>query len=271
MMTTEEKQVENPKVDDSIIEDENKPSEDEEDVITIGDEDAPPPEEKAPDWVRKVRQDNREIKKENRDLRKQLESQGSVDQTAGPKPTLEGCDYDNAQFEQKLIAWHEKKAEADRKQVAEDAEQARQNADWQKNLDDYGEKKAALNVHDFEDAEEIAKETLSQTQQGIIVAAAENSAVVMYALGKNPKRAKELAAIKNPVKFTAAMAKLEAQMKITKRKPSAQPEGVVKNSGGASIQTTGSDSELDRLREEAKESGDYSKVHAYKKQMSTQK
>ena len=190
-MMEDVKPVETP-IDEEITEISGETKPDEEDVITIGDEEAPP--QNAPDssTIREMRQRHKDAKKEIRDLKEKLDAHGRENENpVGAKPTLEGCGYDNDQFEQKIGAWYEKKADDDRKQAVEDAEQARQNADWQKNLDDYGEKKAALKVHDFEDAEEVAKEAFSQTQQGIIVAAAENSAVVMYALGKNPKRAKE--------------------------------------------------------------------------------
>ena len=87
---------------------------------------------------------------------------------------------------------------------------------------------------------------------------------MIYALGKNPKKAKELAAIADPVKFAFAVAKLEAQLKVTNRKPSPPPpERVISGTGRVSGAV---DSTLERLREEAARTGDMSKVVAYRRQ-----
>jgi hypothetical protein len=119
-------------------------------------------------------------------------------------------------------------------------------------------------VRDFDDAESTVLSTLSVTQQGIIVQGADNSALVVYALGKNPAKAKELAGITDAVKFAFAIAKLETQLKVqAKSKSAPPPEGKVR-SGSAPI--SGSvDSNLERLRAEAEKTGDMSKVAAYKR------
>ena len=99
-------------------------------------------------------------------------------------------------------------------------------------------------------------------QQGVVIQGAENPALVIYALGKNPKKAKELAAIDDPVKFAFAVAKLESNLKIGNRKASTQPERTV----SATARSSGSvDSTLERLREEASKTGNMDKVMAYKR------
>jgi hypothetical protein len=109
----------------------------------------------------------------------------------------------------------------------------------------------------------LVQETMNVTQQGILLQGLDNPALVVYALGKNPKRAKELAAITDPVRFAAAAGKLEATLKVTNRpKPPAPPRVVT---GSAPITGT-VDSNLDRLRAEAERTGDYTKVMAYKRQ-----
>ena len=119
-----------------------------------------------------------------------------------------------------------------------------------------------MRVRDYEDAESTTQEALSEVQQGILLQGADNPALVVYAIGKNPKRAKELAAISDPVKFAFAVAKLEKELKVTTRKPPPPPESPVKSSG----RTAGTvDNQLDRLRAEALKTGDLSKVLAYKR------
>jgi hypothetical protein len=103
---------------------------------------------------------------------------------------------------------------------------------------------------------------LDQTQQGIIVHGSVEPTLLVYALGKNEAKAKELAAIKDPVKFAFAVAKLEATLKVTTRKPSTAPETTIT---GNSRPSGAIDSTLERLREEASRTGDYTKVTAYKR------
>ena len=118
-------------------------------------------------------------------------------------------------------------------------------------------------MRDYEDAEAVALETFNVTQQGIVLQGSDNPALIIYALGKNTSKAKELASITDPVKFAFAVAKLETQLKVTNRKAAASPERTI-NSGGGRI--SGSvDSTLERLREEALKTGDLSKVMAYKR------
>ena len=130
-------------------------------------------------------------------------------------------------------------------------------------LNSYSKAKTELKVKDFDDAEATVQETLNSTQQGIILQGAENPALLVYALGKNPKKAKELASITDPVKYAFAVAKLETQLKVTNRKAAPPPEKTVRGTGPVSGTV---DSQLERLRADAEKTGDYSKVMAYKRQ-----
>lgn len=237
-------------------------------VVTIGDE---PPEEDqtagAAPWVKELRRNHREAQKRIRELEEQanrLKSGGAVDApVVGKKPTLEDCDYDADDFERKLTAWHEqKRAKEEAEAKAKQAQEAEQAA-WQETLKQYGESKSSLKAPDFEDAEAAVLEALSVTQQGIVVKGADNSALVVYALGKNPKKLKELAAITDPVKFSFAVARLELQVKQTKRAAPPPPERQVSGTGG---KAGAIDNQLDRLRAEAERTGDMTKLLAYKRQ-----
>jgi hypothetical protein len=121
-------------------------------------------------------------------------------------------------------------------------------------------------VPDFQDAEETVLETLNVTQQGIILQGAQNPAVVVYALGKNPKKAKELGEITDPVKFAFAVAKLETQLTVTSRKQAPPPEKKINGNGSLDS----SNGQLERLREEAARTGDMTKVVAFKRQLKSQ-
>jgi hypothetical protein len=240
--------------------------EEEEVVVSIGEE-APPPEEQthAPEWVRELRKTNRELKRQNQELQGRLQQTAPVQQVIqlGKKPTLEDHDYDAEKFEQSLESWYDRKRQIDEQQARQEAEVQNQNRAWQAKLDSYTKAKSELRVKDFEDAEAVAQELFSVVQQGVIVQGANNSALLIYAIGKNPKKAKELADIKDPVKFAFAVANLERELKVTNRRAAPAPERIVTGTGRSSGAV---DSTLERLREEAARTGNMSKVVAYKRQ-----
>jgi len=238
-------------------------------IVTIGDEAAPEPEENqpAPVWVKKVRERNRELEKELRETRKKLEEKeiAQKEPEVGAKPTLQALDYDTDKYETAVASWYERKRKADEKAALAKAEADKAEKSWAEKLEAYQEAKATFKADDFDEAEASVKEVLDQTQQGIIVHGAADPALLIYALGKNEAKAKEISAIKDPVKFAFAIAKLEDQLKVSTRKPATQPEGRI---SGNSRPSGTIDSTLERLRDEASKTGDFSKVVAYKRSKS---
>lgn len=244
----------------------NQGDEDESVIVTIGEE-APPHEDEsasAPEWVRELRKSHRDLQKENRELKAKLDTSSKPEKaTLGTKPTLESCDYDTDKYDAALGKWYEDKRKVEEEANKVKAEEEAQQREWEGNLTAYAKEKSELKVKDFDEAEAAAQEILSPVQQGIILQGAKKRALVIYALGKNEKKAKELAAIKDPVKFAFAVAELEAQLKVTSRK-APPPEKTVQGSGRVSGAV---DSTLERLRAEAEKTGNFTKVHQYKKQL----
>ena len=242
--------------------------EDDEDevVISIGEESPPQDEEvRAPAWVRELRKSNREKERKIKELEAKLNT--SVAETKPvalvSKPTLESCDYDSDEYEQKLADWYDHKREYDAAEANAKAQQDAEAKAWQDKLDSYAKAKSSLKVRDYEEAEATALDTFNVTQQGIVLQGSDNPALLIYAIGKSTKRAKELAAITDPVKFAFAVAKLETQLKVTNRRAATAPERTI-STGGTRV--SGSiDSQLERLRAEALKTGDLSKVMAYKR------
>ncbi len=233
--------------------------------ITLDDGETPAPEkEAAPEWVKDLRKNYREQQKENKALKKQLEeiSQPKQVETLGEKPTFEGCDCDADVFEKELSSYHEKKKALEAKQAVVLAEQEKEQQEWQKIQDSYTEEKESINLPDFDDAEFNVQESLSVTQQGIILQAADKPAHVVAALGNNPNKLKELAGITNPILFAKAITRLEdRQLKVT-RKKAPPPEKTVTATGTGSADKT-----LDKLRAEAANTGDFSKVMQYRRKL----
>lgn len=246
---------------------------DDEVEVSIGDKpvQAEEPKQSAPAWVRELRRRERELQREVRELRAKVQTPQQAENqppAVGAKPKLEDHDYDAEKFEVALAGWFERKRQADEHAAKQKQSEEQQKQAWQARLDAYGKAKASLRVRDYEDAEASVTESLNVTQQGIIVSGAENPALVTYAIGKDPAKLKELAAIADPVKFAFAVAKLETQLKVNPRKPAAAPEVIVKSTtrlaGGSHDQV------LERLYDEADKTGDRTKVIAYKAKLRAQ-
>jgi hypothetical protein len=236
-------------------------------IVSIGEE-APPPEEQthAPEWVRELRKTNRELQRQNRELQGKLQSTAQTETkpvVLSKKPSLEDHDYDSEKYELALSNWFDQKRQVEDINAKQEAEVMNQQKAWQSKLDGYGKAKAELRVKDYEDAEAVAQELFSITQQGVVLQGADNPALVIYALGKNPKKAKELSDIKDPVKFAFAVAKLEKELKVTNRRAAPAPERIISGTGRSSGAV---DSTLERLREEAARTGNMTKVIQYKSQ-----
>ena len=261
-------------VEDAEFETDDEPTEaeaeEDEDVVSINGE-APDPEteddDRAPEWVRDLRKEYRNEKRRAKELEQKVErlERGNTpaSQPIGLKPTLESTDYDTERYETELASWYEKKRTHDDQQNVVQSQQKAVQKEWEAKLESYHSSKADLKVKDYEFAEEVVQDNLSVMQQGMIVQGADNPALVVYALGKNPKKAKELASITDPVKFAFAVAKLETNLKVTTRKASSRPE---KKISGTARPSGSVDNTLERLRTDAEKTGDYSKVFQYKRQ-----
>ena len=270
-----EEDFDDDEVEEAEFETDDEPTEaeaeEEEDVVVSINGEAPDPEteddDRAPDWVRDLRKEYRNEKRRAKELEQKIEQleRGSApaSQPLGSKPTLEAADYDTERYETELASWYEKKRTHDDQQNVVQSQQKAVQKEWETKLESYHSSKAELKVKDYDFAEDVVQDNLSVMQQGMIVQGADNPALVVYALGKNPIKAKELASITDPVKFAFAVAKLETNLKVTKRKASSRPEKKISGTGRPSGSV---DNTLERLRTEAEKTGDYSKVFQYKKQ-----
>ena len=153
-------------------------------VVSI-DGESPAPEEAAPEWVRDLRKQHREQKRRNRELEQELEqmrNQGQRAQPLGPKPTLEVYDYDTDKYEKALADWFDRKRRHDAEQEAVQRQQQAITQQWEQKQQEYFRRKEALKARDFDDAEDVVKDILNVTQQGIIVKGADNPEIVVLSL-----------------------------------------------------------------------------------------
>lgn len=212
--------------------------------------------------IRTLRKNQREQAKLIKEQKKKLEQlEGPKVPKIGEKPTLEQFDYDAEKFEEALIDYQEKKREVSIHEEEAQRTQKAQEESWQAKLNGYHESKKELKVADFDEAEEVLKDTFDENQQGMLVNYAKNPALLAYAIGKDPVKAERLSKIKDYGQFAYELGQLEKDLKVSKKsKP--QPEKRISSSGaaGGSAATT-----LDKLREEAAKTGEFSKVVAFRK------
>lgn len=248
---------------------EPEPGEEDDEEIGFGDEAAPASRGDNSDLVRHLRA---EVRKRDEELAgfKSGKIQPVQPQTIelGPKPTLESCEYDEAKFEAELDSWKTNKAKADQVQAetVQKAQQVQQR--FNARLQTYTSAKAGLKVRDFELAEGVVLAALSPVQQAVAIQAADDSARLVYALGRHPEKLKTLAAIEDPIEFTKALVKLEGQLKVTRG--SRTPPDPDRQPRGSAPLAAKTDKQLERLEAQAAKSGDRTAVIAYKRQLRTQ-
>ena len=252
---------------DEVDADGEEPAVDDAPVVSFGDEEDEKPEAES-NVLRTVRQKEREARKRIKELEKQVEEQAASKAVElGPKPTLADCDYDDARFEAELIAYTSRKTEVAQREQAEKSKQEAIQAAFDAKVQSYQAAKTSLGYKDFGESESVVTDTLSVTQQGVIVDVANDPANFIYALGKYPGKAEELAKITNHVHLAAAIARMESKMTVTGKKSKPAPEKRIKSAGGVGVS---GEKKLEQLRAEAEKTNDYSKVNAYKKQLRSQ-
>jgi len=261
---TEAETVETPEVEAAeTVEADDSPA-----VVSLDEqEDSPPQAEEAPQWVKDLRKKSKEDAKRIRDLEEKLkERDAPVDiPKLGEKPRLADFDFDEDAFATALDSWHAQKlrvAEAEAEKHRElEAKQAAMKAKQER----YIQSRAELEIPDYEELEDEVKSILNPVQQALIVEGCKKPAEFVATLAKSPKTLKDLAAIVDPAEFAFEAGKLYGKLEAMKTQPKAKPAPETR----VRAATTGAavDGKLDKLREEAEKSGDYSKLLAYKKQM----
>ena len=186
--TTENEQFDDENLAIEDVQEDDEESDEDEVVISIGEESPPQEEEvRAPAWVRELRKSNREKERKIRELEAKLNTTATETKPVAlsAKPTLESCDYDSDEYEQKLAEWYEQKREYDAAEASVAAQRDAEAKAWQDKLDSYAKAKASLKVRDYDEAEATALDTFDVTQQGIVLQGSDNPALLIYAIGKN--------------------------------------------------------------------------------------
>lgn len=232
-------------------------------VISFDDDDEGEDEDESSP-IRQMRQSLRDKDKELKELRKKLEASQPEEPELGPKPKLEDFDYDADRFENALLHWNDQKRKADQRKQEAQEKADEQDKKYQARLSKYHERKAQLGVKNFDEIEDTVRESLPVDMQSVIVAYAEDPALMIYALGKNPDLIADLKQSNDLVEFGYRLSKMEAKMRVNpKTKP--KPEKRAKSGGVAPPRSQ--EKQLDALRAKAAETGDFTEVNRFKQKM----
>jgi hypothetical protein len=205
--------------------------------------------------------DKRRLERENEELRARI---APAAPTLPQKPTLDQFDYDEEKFMAATEDWFNKKravdGAAEQKRMAEQEEQRAQ----AKFRESYAERAQSLGVTDFQEAEQEVAGMLSEVQKGLLMRAPDDPATLVYALSKSPDRLIELSKITDLVKFTAALVRMESS--LATRKPSRPAPETRMRTERSSTGFSTSGATLEKLRDEAARTGDFTKVVEFKRQ-----
>ena len=221
-----------------------------------GDSSDPFKGQEAPEWVKKVREENRELKRQL----KQRESQQFEQQVLREKPTLDDHDYDSDAFEQDYAQWLTEKQQVDAQAHAERQKYQQYHERYKADVDAIKAK-----APDYDEVELSVVDVLSEQKQGLLQMLVDNPAKVVYALGKNSPAQLERLSKLDDIQFAKQIVLMEMQMSSkTKSRNQNKPKPKTHELEGAA---GGADTRLAKLEAEADRTGDRSKVAAYKKQL----
>lgn len=177
----------------------------------------------------------------------------------GPRPKLSDYDYDEEAYDAAVDEWSDRKVAA---QLASQQKPADAEEEARNDVQRYEASIASLSFADAAEVVADVRAALTPQQQYIIASVTNEPGKLLYALGRNPGKLRELVGITNPAKFIAKVALTEAAMRVGKKQAPA-PEKV--RQGNA--MPKGSDKELAKLEKEAERTGDRTALIRYRKKL----
>jgi hypothetical protein len=235
---------------------------DEELEVYIGDEAAPASGERETGLAKHLREEIRRRDKEIAELRK---TPPKPEIEVGPKPTLwdSAIDGDEDKYDEALLAWNDRKAEAAKAETEQQRAQREANEDFARDRQAFETTRQSLKVVGREDAIAAVEATLDFTQQAVLTKAGKDAALLEQGIGRNPVLLAELASIKDPIKLALRLGELKGKIQMAPRRKAPEPEQIER--GNASVRQ-GKDATLERLEKQAEKTGDRTELIRYRRQ-----
>lgn len=211
--------------------------------------------QKAPEWVKQIRNENRELKRQQREWQQQHGQ--SQQQVLREKPTLDAHDYDSDAYEQDVQQWFVEKQQHDTRVQAETAKYQKYDDSYKQSVDEVRAK-----VANYDEIEQSIVDTLPVQRQAMIKMMVDNPARMVVALGNSPAKLQALSEL-DDMQFAKQIVLMEANMSNVKRN-SNKPKPTSHKLEGSS---DGGDTQLAKLEAAADKNGDRSAVIAYKRKL----
>lgn len=238
-----------------------EPDEDgEETVVSFGDEGEEQPDESS--TIRHLREKLKEQASKLKALERTSPAQRAEE--LGPEPTIEDCDFDGELLKQRTREYDAKKRQIDEAAEQGRAQQRAIEESWEAAKTRYSEKVKEHAFPDYQDAQDMVEERLGVLAP-VILKAASDPALIVYALGKNPAKLTELAKFKDGFELAAAIARMEGGVKVLKRRKGPAIDSPQTGSAPMSATTGMIDKQLEKLETESERTGDRTKIRAFKK------
>ncbi len=213
-------------------------------------------EDKEPGLVKHLHNTIKEKDRELKELRvthPQPQQRAPAQAPRMPQLSDDGIDYDEAAFQKRLSEWSEEKATYQTAQAQQQRVQQELQQRHQQKLQQYQDRVKTVKVPNYQQAERLVIEEVPEQIQAAIIHYAEKPEMVVIALARNPELRKQVAEATDPVALGRLIGTIESKAKtMPKAKSTAASVPEVKGSGGAAINN------LEKLREKAQETGDYS-------------
>jgi hypothetical protein len=205
----------------------------------------------------------KEAHAENARMRQLLEKLEGKAPDQSAKPTLEDVGFDEDKYAEKIIQWNEGQRNANKAKEAQKTAEEDTQKEWIARATQYQAEISKLGDEGI-DAQSIVETYTTPSQQSIIVMGAQNPAQFVADISKHDALLEQMAAIQNPVKLAAFIARTEMTLKKSTQNKPAPEQGFQKT-------TVAAPKNLDALRDECLKSGDMTKYYAQKRLSSAKK
>lgn len=249
--------------EDAVAEDEEPEAD--EIVVSFGDEESDAKPEAESSVLRESRKRERGLLKRVKELERAAKAKLEADPIElGPKPDIADFDFDVSKYDAARDAYNDRKSAIARREQTEKEAQDAIRKEFDDKFTSYKAASVSLGYDDFDESQAVVTDILSVQQQSVLIDVATDSAKLVYALGKYPDKAEELAKITNPVRLAAAIARMENKMTVSGKRSKPAPEKRMKPGGPVPVS---GEKKLEQLRKAAEISRDYTEVRAYKQKL----
>lgn len=233
----------------------------------LGDDELDSPsseEDKDPALVKHLRHTIKEKERELKELRRQPSNpvvpQETIQPPRMPQMSDEDISWDEQVYQERVKAWGEENGKYQAQQSERQRHQQEAQQVYQQKVAGYQDRVKALKVPGYRHAEQAVLDDVPIPIQNAILLFAEKPEMVVLALGRNAELRKQMAEATDPVAIGRLIGSIESKARLMpkpKNKAASVPE--VRGSNGAVMNN------LEKLREKAEKSGDYTEYFAAKR------